>query len=102
MNLFKQIPLPSSWQDYEAREFADIEIIYSSIVYWFDVCKIVSYVARTYMNTGNFGDALISSIDAKIAAWNYLLPACKKDPMRVDGTVDEVMFMAHEITAVYV
>jgi hypothetical protein len=33
-------------------------------------------------------------MDTKLAIWSTLLPACKRDPLRKDGTVDEVMFLA--------
>jgi nicotinate-nucleotide pyrophosphorylase (carboxylating) len=50
---------------------------------------------RTFMQTGSFTDTVISNVDVKIAIWQSLLPACKKDPLRKDGRVDEVMFLAH-------
>ena len=52
-----------------------------------------------YVLTGTLGDALIDSCDTKIAAWQSLLPAVKRDPLRRDGTVDELMFMAHAMAA---
>ena len=56
-------------------------------------------VMRCFLETGTFGDTLICAIDAKVAIWQSLLPACKKDPLQPDGRVDEVMFMAHMIAA---
>jgi hypothetical protein len=38
-------------------------------------------------------------MDTKIAIWHSLLPPTKRDPLRQDGTVDEVMFQAHMIGA---
>ena len=54
---------------------------------------------RGFLETGTFGDGLISAVDAKIAIWQALLPACKKDPLRNNGQVDEVMFLAHMVAA---
>ncbi|KAJ4404004.1 hypothetical protein N0V91_006113 [Didymella pomorum] len=39
-------------------------------------------------------------MDTKIAIWHSLLPPTKRDPLRQDGTVDEVMFQAHMIGAI--
>lgn len=41
-------------------------------------------------------------MDTKIAVWHSQLPAAKRDPLQIDGTVDEIMFMAHMIRAMYV
>lgn len=95
-----QIPSTTTWQEYEMREFADIEVVYSSIVYLTDISRVVAYIMRSFTQTGTFDDTLISAVDAKVAAWQSLLPACKKDPMRQNGTVDEVIFMAHMMAAV--
>lgn len=45
-----------------------------------------------FLETGTFGDSLIDSCDAKLAIWTSLLPACKKDPLRKNGSLDEVMY----------
>ncbi|KAF1956692.1 nicotinate-nucleotide diphosphorylase [Byssothecium circinans] len=96
------IPPATTWQEYDTREFADIEIIYSSIVYLLDISKVVVYIMRSFIELGTFTDSLIASVDAKVAAWQSLLPVSKRDPLRVDGKVDEVMFMAHEMAAVVI
>lgn len=54
---------------------------------------------NTFLNTGKFSHELIDRCDAKIAIWQALLPATKKDPMRKNGQVDEVMYMAHMTAA---
>ncbi|KAI8939608.1 hypothetical protein NX059_003370 [Plenodomus lindquistii] len=92
-----QIPPVATWAEYENREFADVEVVYSSIVYLCDVANVVAHVMSTFIATGSFTEAIIDSADAKIAAWIGLLPTCKKDPMRCDGSMDEVMFMAHMV-----
>lgn len=55
---------------------------------------------NTFATVGQFSDELIDTCDAKIAIWQSLLPSVKKDPLRRDGRVDEVMYMAHMIGAV--
>ncbi|KAH7095127.1 Quinolinate phosphoribosyl transferase [Paraphoma chrysanthemicola] len=95
-----QIPRAATWQDYENREFEEVEVIYSSIVYLYDLVKIVASVMDMFLETGTFGEAMIERCDTKLAIWTSLLPACKKDPLRKDGRVDEVMFAAHMIAII--
>lgn len=54
---------------------------------------------NTFATVGQFTNELIDTCDAKIAIWNSLLPSVKKDPMRKNGQVDEVMYIAHMIGA---
>ncbi|KAF2121990.1 Quinolinate phosphoribosyl transferase [Lophiotrema nucula] len=95
-----QIPPPFTWSEYEAREFADVEVVYSSITYLYDIARVVPFIMKSFLDTGTVSDALISSVDTKIAIWHSLLPACKKDPLRHNGSVDEVMFLALEISVI--
>lgn len=93
-----QIPSVVSWQDYEDREFAEVEIVFSSIVYLYDMARIVSNVITAYLQTGNLGEAMSDPFDTKLAVWTSLLPACKRDSLRQHGRgLDEVMFTAHMI-----
>lgn len=39
----QQIPPPATWQDYETREFADVEVIYPSLVYMVDMLQLVIF-----------------------------------------------------------
>ncbi|KAJ4345073.1 hypothetical protein N0V95_005954 [Ascochyta clinopodiicola] len=57
-------------------------------------------IMNTFASTGQFSSELVDACDTKIAVWQSLLPAVKKDPMRKNGEVDEVMFMAHMIAAI--
>jgi hypothetical protein len=95
-----QIPPVVTWQNYENREFEEVEVIYSSIVYLYDMVKVVASVMDMFLETGTFGEAMIERCDTKLAIWTSLLPACKKDPLRRDGRIDEVMFTAHMIASV--
>lgn len=40
-------------------------------------------------------EAMVESCDTKFAIWSSLLPSCKKDPLRPNGEVDEVMCVCH-------
>lgn len=95
-----QIPPALSWAEFENREFADVEVVYSSIVYLYDIAMVVAYIMRSFLEIGRFTEEIIEGADAKLAIWKALLPAWKKDPLRSDGSIDEVMFMAHVIFAI--
>ena len=55
---------------------------------------------KKFAAVGAFNDNIINEVDTKSAAWLAMLPLEKKDPMRADGTVDEIMFLAHMCNAV--
>ncbi|KAF1920553.1 Quinolinate phosphoribosyl transferase [Ampelomyces quisqualis] len=95
-----QIPPVKAWQDYENREFEEIEVVFSSIVYLYDMVKIVESVMDMFIESGTFGEAITERCDTKIAIWTSLLPTCKKDPLRKNGSVDEIMFTAHMVAIV--
>ncbi|KAL5380780.1 hypothetical protein DPSP01_007581 [Paraphaeosphaeria sporulosa] len=94
------IPPPKTWQQYDMREFDDVEVVYSSLAYLADISRITRYIMKSFMETGVFNAAFVATVDAKIAIWHSLLPASKRDPMRQDGTVDEVMFLAHLMASI--
>ncbi|UPX19157.1 uncharacterized protein EKO05_0009428 [Ascochyta rabiei] len=96
-----RIPAPATtWEEFEHREFADLEVVYSSIAYLFDMGRTITHIMNAFARTGQLSSELVESCDAKIAIWQSLLPSVKKDPMRKNGQVDEVMFMAHMIAAI--
>lgn len=48
---------------------------------------------NTFIQTAVINEALVESCDAKFAIWTSLLPSCKKDPLRLNGEVDEIMYV---------
>jgi hypothetical protein len=95
-----RIPPVATWQDYDNRELAEIEVVYSSIVYLYDVSKIIGDFLSMFLENFTLGEAMIERCDTKFAIWTTLLPASKRDPLRRDGSVDEVMFLAHMMTII--
>jgi hypothetical protein len=91
------IPPTATWSEYENREIAETEVVFSSIVYLYDLVKIIQSVMERFLNSGTFQEAMTDHFDTKLAIWTSLLPACKRDPLKKDGRVDEVMFTAHMI-----
>jgi hypothetical protein len=94
------IPPSATWSQYEGREFSGVEIVFSSIVYLYDLSKIIQSIMEMFLNTGTFAEAMLEHCDTKLAIWSSLLPACKRDLLQVDGCVDEVMFTAHMVANV--
>ena len=54
---------------------------------------------NTFLDTGVVNEALVENCDTKLAIWSSLLPACKKDPLRLDGQIDEVMYAIRAASA---
>ncbi|KAI4955716.1 hypothetical protein J4E91_001577, partial [Alternaria rosae] len=54
---------------------------------------------KSFIDTAIFSETMTENCDMKLAIWSSMLPACKKDPLRPDGQVDEVMYMAHMCAA---
>lgn len=48
---------------------------------------------NTFIHTAVINEALVESCDTKLAIWTSLLPSCKKDPLRANGEVDEIMYV---------
>lgn len=57
---------------------------------------------KIVMKTASFSESLTTLIDTKVASWQALLPSSKKEALREDGTVDEVMWQAHISAAMQV
>ncbi|KAF2443935.1 nicotinate-nucleotide diphosphorylase [Karstenula rhodostoma CBS 690.94] len=94
------IPPPRTLQQYDTREFDDVEVMYSSMTYLTDISRITRYIMKSFIETGVFNTAFVTGVDAKIAVWQSLLPASKRDPMRQDGSIDEVMFLTHLMASI--
>ena len=76
---------------------ADVEITYSFFTYLIGAVRIVTFILRNVTKTGGFSEGLVLAAEPKVAAWNLLLPTCKKDPLGTDGKVDKPLFLAHLI-----
>ncbi|OCK84401.1 hypothetical protein K432DRAFT_414025 [Lepidopterella palustris CBS 459.81] len=94
------IPDPATFQDYDVREFSDVEIVFSSFTYLIDIIRIVNSVMRAADQVGGFTDGLVDIADTKLSVWQSLLPVYKREPIREDGKVDEVLYLAHMIMAI--
>ncbi|KAF2197416.1 hypothetical protein GQ43DRAFT_207758 [Delitschia confertaspora ATCC 74209] len=98
----QQIQPPTTWQTYHNRAFCHPEVVYSSLVYLYDMAAIAIYIMKTFASTGSFSPAMISAVSTKLAIWKSFLPACKSAPMRKDSTVDEMIFLAHMLYTIII
>jgi len=78
---------------------ADLGIVCSSFTYLIDAVRIVTFILRNVTETGRFSKGFVLAAEPKVAAWNLLLPTCKKDPLETDGKVVELLFLAHLIVS---
>ncbi|RDW72718.1 fungal specific transcription factor domain-containing protein [Aspergillus mulundensis] len=99
-----KIPRPRTLQDYDMREFLDDnERIFSSFAEMVGLTRglDLALCTRKGMTIAN-APTICSNADATVTAWRSLLPPSKKDLVREDGTVDELLFKANMIISTYV
>uniref|UniRef100_A0A8H7K7W3 Zn(2)-C6 fungal-type domain-containing protein n=2 Tax=Bionectria ochroleuca TaxID=29856 RepID=A0A8H7K7W3_BIOOC len=89
------IPTPKSLADLESYDFSDSDL---------DGFSSFSYRILCARNLGRFfrcgpivgpDDPNLSRMEALLTHWRLNLPNSKKDPVAIDGTIDEMMFQAH-------
>ncbi|PVH97903.1 hypothetical protein DM02DRAFT_643881 [Periconia macrospinosa] len=87
------IPTPNSLQQYENREFSDLE--FSSFA---QLIGFTQGITRVLLNASldDIGGAqtLCANADTMMTAWCSLLPPSKKSLLGENGSVDEVLFKA--------
>ncbi|KAL3433549.1 hypothetical protein BDV09DRAFT_171662 [Aspergillus tetrazonus] len=99
-----RIPRPRTLQDYDMREFLDDdERVFSSFAELVGLTRglDLALAARQSMTIAN-APAICANADATVTAWRSLLHPSKKDLVRADGTVDELLFKANMIIQTYV
>ncbi|KAL4900137.1 hypothetical protein BDW74DRAFT_104479 [Aspergillus multicolor] len=99
-----KIPRPRTLQDYDMREFLDDnDRIFSSFAEMVGLTRGLDLAlsARKGMTIANAPN-ICANADATVTAWRSLLPPSKKDLVKEDGTVDELLFKANMIISTYV
>ncbi|KAL5339643.1 hypothetical protein BJX70DRAFT_363530 [Aspergillus crustosus] len=98
------IPKPRTLNDYDMREFLeDDDRTFSSFAELVGLTRGVelALVARPDM-TLTTAPAICANTDATVTAWRSLLHPSKRDIVREDGSVDELLFKASMIIQTYV
>ncbi|KAL6231577.1 hypothetical protein BDW75DRAFT_233483 [Aspergillus navahoensis] len=99
LRLLHKIPRPRTLQDYDMREFLDDDDrIFSSFAELIGLTRSLdlALAARQGMTIAN-APGICANTDATVTAWRSLLHPSKKDLVRGDGTVDELLFKANII-----
>lgn len=87
--------MPKSLDEYDTREFAEEEVIFSSFTYLIDVARISGAVLPTSTEAGAPFDKAATNADARLVNWSVHLPKCKKEMIDKSRGMDEVIFQAH-------
>lgn len=83
--------------DYDNREFAEEDLVFSSFTYLIDSLRVASSILSLNLEQKDPGDHHIEAVDAKFLNWSLYLPKSKQDILTKDGKVDETMFLAHVV-----
>lgn len=91
------IPAPKTLHDFENREFAPDDPVFSSFAYLIGAIRCVaSATAVAPQSQSHSASAkVIEGVDAIVNGWFLLLPESKRQVMSKEGVVDELMFQAH-------
>lgn len=76
------ISQPTTFQQYDARELADVEVIYSSSTYLIDAVRIVIFILRNVTEIGGFSEGLVLVAEPKVAAWGFAAANLQKGSAR--------------------
>ncbi|SPN96549.1 uncharacterized protein DNG_00072 [Cephalotrichum gorgonifer] len=85
---------PRTLGEYDDRCFEAGDDSFSSFTYLIDAARILGTTLAAGDIAGGSPDSLVKNAEANIMSWDLYLPQSKRDPVRPDGTVDEVLFRA--------
>ncbi|OAP65227.1 hypothetical protein AYL99_01199 [Fonsecaea erecta] len=92
------IPTPRTLAEFDAREFASDDLVFSSFAYLIGAVRgIASAISRFLTSVANTSDSssILEAVDAAIDGWLLLLPESKRIAVFASGETDEHMFQAH-------
>lgn len=102
IEFIKDIPAPYTQNEYNNRDFADQEMIFSSFSYLIDAAQILATILIIYEDTSKSVEKTIAEVDTGLVSWLLNLPKEKSQLVKVNGEVDELLFAAHAIINTYV
>jgi hypothetical protein len=94
-NFLQEIPSSRSIAEYDCREFAEEEVVYSSFTYLIDAARIIGALQALGQEPTKPSDPLLEIADTKLVNWLTHLPRCKQEIIDEDGKFDEILFHAH-------
>jgi hypothetical protein len=91
------IPEPKSVQDFDCREFASDDIVFSSFAYLIGAVRCAALAIAMVPRRAAKEDSMhiIQAADSALDGWLLLLPKGQKQVMSKTGEIDELMFQAH-------
>ncbi|KAG8410403.1 hypothetical protein J3458_017727 [Metarhizium acridum] len=91
------IPTPDSLADFDSREFASDNHVYSSFAYLIGAARGVAQILAATPPDKRTSPPidLVEAVDAVVDGWLLLLPECKRPLMSKTGEMDELLFYAH-------
>ncbi|KAK1239846.1 hypothetical protein MKX08_007288 [Trichoderma sp. CBMAI-0020] len=90
-----RIPFPQTLRQYDDRGLNDES--FSSYAYLIDATRILGTTLAAGDTTNESPYSLVKNAEANLMSWHLYLPQRKRDPVRRDGTIDEVLFKAHMV-----
>lgn len=94
-NFTKDIPPLRTLKEYDDRCFEERAESFSSFTYLIDAARILGTTLAAGDIAGGSPMSLVKNAEANIMSWDLHLPQCKRDPVKSNGHVDEVLFRAH-------
>lgn len=93
------IPTPKTLNDFDCREFAPDDPDFSSFAYLIGAVQCAAFAISTAPQIVAKEDSpqVIQTADSILSAWLLLLPKNRKQVMRKNGEIDELMFQAHHL-----
>jgi hypothetical protein len=98
IELVKDIPVPHTQHEFNNRDFADQEKIFSSFSYLIDAAQILGSVLMIYEDISKPFERNIAELDTSLVSWSLNLPKEKSQLVKSNGEVDELLFAAQVIT----
>ncbi|PYI16038.1 hypothetical protein BO99DRAFT_366889 [Aspergillus violaceofuscus CBS 115571] len=92
-----EIPPPKTMQDFDCREFALDDPVFSSFTYLVGAARCAAMAIATAPRNTVKEDStrVIQTADSILDGWMLLLPPSRKQLMSKTGEIDELMFQAH-------
>ncbi|KAJ5639114.1 uncharacterized protein N7484_006976 [Penicillium longicatenatum] len=96
------IPTPKTLYDFDCREFAPDDPVFSSFAYLIGAVKGAAFAISTAPKNARKEDSpqVIQTADSILNGWLLLLPKNRKEVMSKNGEIDELMFQAHHLIQV--
>lgn len=83
-----------SLESFDARFFADEEVLFSSFCYRIEAVRIIARVLAIASSDDIHHDE-VQAIDFALTSWNHYLPIAKAELVTTDGEIDQMIIQAH-------